>query len=207
MNLEIRTKDDSVSWQDLADLLHQAFEERVQQGLHFTCSYLTAAELESSSKGSIVMMACDRDSGQLLGTGSMKIEGEGEDRHAYQFNLAVRPGLKRNGISTQLHKARIEIAKSQNCAYILSDTAIGATSSVKWHLKNGFRIIGLHSFYETNYYSYMFRMQLKPHPLWSNPLFCKIHYWLSALKCRATFTANGDSRYLMSLYIKMRNHH
>lgn len=206
MNIIIRIKDNDISWDDLANLLHEAFEERLQNGMHFTCSSITVSELEKECEGSIVLVAIDDDTNTLTGTVSMRFnEMNDSESWAYHFNLAVSPTYKHCGIATRLFEEFQKKALSHGCHYIISDTAVKAKSSVKWHLKYGFRIIKLHSFSETNYYSYIFRKQLKPHVLWSNSFFCKVYYWFSALKCRATFKENGESRYLMSLYIKMRN--
>lgn len=206
MNIVICHKADNISWEDLANLLHEAFQERLQQGLQFICSSITAAQLERECEGCVVLVAIDEDTNALAGTVSIKLNDiDSSEPWAYHFNLAVSPAYKHCGIATRLFEEFQSVVQSQGCHYIISDTAVDAKSSVDWHLKNGFRIIKLHSFAETNYYSYVFRKQLKQHPFWSNRLFCKIHYWFSALKCKATFKANGESRYLMSLYIRLRN--
>lgn len=203
MNIAISQKDESISWKELEELLKESFQEHLNQGLQFSCSSMTAKEIEQRSKDCVVLVAQDKEcDNRLVGIVTFKQIDEHEAEHS---NLAVAPDYKHMGIATQLLNALVDLAQQRGCEFVTSDTAEKAHSSVAWHLKNGFRIIKLHSFSETNYYSYIFRKQLKPHVLWSNSLFCKIYYLFSALKCRATFKENGDSRYLMSLYIKMRN--
>lgn len=203
MKIKVSPKSDEITWEELADLLHESFEERLQQGLHFSCSYLTASDLERKSQKSIVLTAIDEDNKVLAGTVTLTISKENDYcLKAYHSNLAVKPDYKNQGVATLLFNSFLDIATANNCDYVYSDTAIGATSSVKWHKKNGYKIVGLRSFLLTNYYSYIFRLQLKHHPLWSNSLYCYLRFLLSALKCRLCYDVNGNYKMLMRLRIK-----
>ena len=73
MNIEIRTKDESISWEELVDLFHEAFQERLDQGLNFTCSFFTPEDLERRSAGNVVLVAIDKDNNFLAGTAVVKI--------------------------------------------------------------------------------------------------------------------------------------
>ena len=85
----------------------------------------------------------------------------------------------------------------------MSTTAVGAESSVKIHLKQGYKIIGLGSFPTTNYYSYIFRLYLQP-SIWQNSSFCKIRYAISYLKTHLTKKENGSFTLLGSILKKCR---
>lgn len=206
MNIEIRQKGEETSWEALAELMHEAFQERLEQGLHFTCSYLTAEQLEKQCANSIVLLGIDADDhDSLAGTVSIKMSPQEKNTlWAYHFNLAVRPKYKHCGVASLLFSKFQEIAKEHKCYHIISDTAVGAKSSVQWHLKNGFKIIALHSFCSTNYYSYIFRKQLKPHMLWSNSFYCRVRYYLMYCLCHLYRQENGNLTKLGELYIKMR---
>ena len=204
MSVVVSPKGNDISWEELADLLHEAFEERLHQGLKFSCSYLTADELKRRSCGSIVLVAKDTDNGLLIGTVTIQINRERSHSWAYHSNLAIKPEKKHSGIASQLFSSLIEIALSHNCEYIKSDTAIGANSSVKWHLKNGFKIVGLDSFSSTNYYSYVFRRQLKSNFFWENTMCLKILFLLSSIKCKLCYHENGNYTQLMELFMMLR---
>ena len=73
MKIKVSPKSDEITWEELADLLHESFEERLQQGLHFSCSYLTASDLERKSQKSIVLTAIDEDNKVLAGTVTLTI--------------------------------------------------------------------------------------------------------------------------------------
>ncbi len=71
--------------------------------------------------------------------------------------------------------------------YMVGNTAIPATWSVKWHLKNGYYIVGYSRSEGSNYASYIFRKQIvidvRHHPtdlLWTKPIVpitAKLRYW------------------------------
>ncbi len=206
MNIEIHQKGEETSWDKLAKLFQEAFQERLDQGLHFICSDFTPEYLEQHSPGSTIFVAIDKDNGALAGAAFLKIKNDNGENWGYLSNMAISPSYKRCGIGSKLVAQRIAVAKANDCKYVLSDTAVGATSSVNWHFKNGFSKIKLLSWPNTNYYSYLFRKQLVPDSKWDNPLYCKWKYCLSALKCRFYYTAKGDIRFpeLIKLYHKLR---
>ena len=204
MDIEIREKTEETSWEELTNLFHEAFQERLDQGLNFTCSFFTPEDLEHRSENNVVLVAIDKDNNTLAGTAFVEVVHDKNGTWGYLSNMAIKPEYKRYGIGSKLEKQRIAIAKEGGCNYVISDTAKGATSSVKWHLKNGFKLVGLESFFSTNYYSYIFRKQLVPHPLWDNSCYCKLRYLLSALRCKMRFHADGKNTKLMNFYLKMR---
>lgn len=205
MNIEIHQKGEETSWEELANLLHDAFQERLDQGLHFSCSYLTPDDFEHISADAVVLVAIDKDNDRLVGTSSVVIHPNAKGNWAYFQNTAVHPDYKHRGVGSKLEERRTEVARENGCQYVLGDTATRAKSSINMRKKYGFRIVGLKSWPNTNYYSYVFRKQLVPHPLWSNSLFCKIHYWLSALKCKLMYHPDGKFRFpgVMNLIAKV----
>jgi len=205
MNIEIHQKDDRTSWEELTKLFHEAFQERLDQGLHFTCSYFTPEDLERRSANNVVLVATDKDTGALVGTASVEIVNDEKGTWGYFSNMAISPKFKRCGIGSKLVQRRIEIAKANGCSYVISDTAMGAKSSVNWHRKNGFVPFTLHSFQSTNYYSVIFRKQLQKHWLWSNKFFCHIHFLLSSVMCRLYRHKDASLTTLGKVINKLRN--
>lgn len=205
MNIEIQQKGEDTSWEELTNLLHESFQERIDQGMHFSCSYLTPEDFERCSANAVVLLAIDKDKDRLAGTASVVINRDDKDTRAYFQNMAIHPDYKHRGVGSKLEEHRTEIARVNGCKYVTGDTAVGAKSSINLRKKYGFKIIGLLSWPNTNYYSYVFRKQLVPHPLWSNDLFCKIHFWFSSIICRLKYKANGEHTSFMKWYIKLRN--
>lgn len=204
MDIEICTKDDGISWEDLTNLAHESFLERLKMGLHFGASTITPEQYKVYGSGRLILVAVDRSNGTLAGTMSFKLNKDNNTYWGEHGGLAVRPGYKKRGIATKLFERLLEVAKEKKCEFILSDTAVGAESSVRWHKKNGFKIVGLDSFSSTNYYSYIFRKQLLYHPMWSNSFYCWIRFLFSALRCKVRFTTDGKTTKLMDLYLRIR---
>ena len=206
MYIEIHQKDESVSWVELTELMHEAFQERLEQGLQFTCSFMTAEKLKEQLENSTVLVAVDSDSDALVGMAAIDIHDDEKGKWAYMSDLAVTPKYKRCGVMTHMFQELEDIAKINDCEYIESDTAVGAKSSVKWHKKNGFKIIELYSFKSTNYYSYIFRKDLTNQPQEGNPLREKLRFWKESLHYRMYNTKTGEKREAkwLDIYLMLR---
>lgn len=182
---------------DVVTLMHESFEERLQQGLNFTCSTMTTEQFESRTKGSCVLVAWNSENDELLGTATVTLRKDKKGVvYGYHEFLAISPNAKRLGIGTRLLEERIIIIINAGGKYVMSDTAVGAESSVKWHLKNGFSIIGLRSFPSTNYYSYLFRRQLVPSLKWDSRFYTRMRFILSSIVVRSVFKEDGRYTFL-----------
>ena len=151
------------SHSDIVSLLHLSFQERLDAGLDFTCSYITEEYYKQKTENSIIKVAIDCDSNILVGTVSTTLFTDRNGAsYGYMEYLAIHPDYKRKGIGTDLFQSLLADLKTVD--YLLSDTAVEAKSSVLFHQRNGFHIIGLRSFSCTHYYSYLFRLQLSNKP-------------------------------------------
>lgn len=188
---------------DVMGLIRESVQERLDQGLDFIVASWTPEEYRERTKDSIVIVAYQGN--DLLGTACSTIsKDKNGKKYSYEEMMYVSPKSKRGGIGSKMQKKRIEIAKENGCAYTISDTAEGATSSVKWHLKNGYRLVKLRSYSGNNYYSKVFRWQIEPDRLWNNNLFCKTYYWLSSRFCRMCYNPDGTIKGPLKLYVEMR---
>ena len=199
-----RLQDTSYSYKEVVDLLHEAFQERLEQGLKYTCSTMTEDEFRKDTATGFVYVAIDDESG-LCGTATLTIrtDSEGVKYGLCEYN-GIRSDMKGKGIGTMLYMEREKEALKNGCEYLLSDTATQAKSAVKYHLKNGFKIIGLKSYSLTNYWSYIFRRQLVPSKKWDNPLYCKWQYLKSWMYIRLRYDINGNDTGIRKLYKKLK---
>ena len=171
----------AITWDQIADFMHESFEERLQQGLRFTCSFMTAEEFERAMGPGTVFVALDEDSGEMLGTVTLKIKTDSQGRtYGYHEYLAVSPKAKHLGVATQLATVWTAYAKDNGVQYVKSDTATRAESSVRWHLKNGFMIYAVKAFRTTNYVSYVFIKPMEPYKM--SPTFVRLHYIYSRVR-------------------------
>lgn len=198
-----RIEESPFSFEDVVNLIHDSFQERLKQGLAFTCSYITVDQFVSNTKNGIVIVAYDLESHHLLGTLSGHLLSDSSNIfYAYIEYLAISEIAKRMGLASELLLKMQAIMTDLGAVYMISDTACGAKSSVKWHLKNGFRIIALRSYKSTNYYSYLFRKQLMGESEWENCFYRNGRFALSYVKTKLKWTKDGVERRWFSLLNK-----
>ena len=205
MNIEIQTREEAcISYAQIVELMHESFQERLNQGLHYSCSTMNVEQYKEKTKNGIIFVAIDADTRNLAGTTTLNLVENLKGKHGYMEYVAISSKYKHCGIGSMLVDKIRSCGIQKGCDFILSDTSTKATSAVKFHLKNGFRIIGLESYRSTNYWSYVFRMQLKPSFMWNNPLLLKLHYWGSYVFIKATRDINGNDTSFGTFYKKMR---
>lgn len=204
MKIYITTREETnVSYEDIVNLLHESFQERLEQGLKYTCSYINVEQFIEKTRNGIILVAIDSNNNELVGTGTINIIKYKRHKYGYFEYDAISSKYKRKGIASKLIKKRKQIAINNGCEYILSDTSTKATSAVIYHLKNGFKIVGLESYRSTNYYSYVFRMQLKPSLIWNNCIFIKIHFILSYIFIKLTRNIDGGDTKIGKIYKRL----
>lgn len=191
-----------VSYQQVVDLLHESFRERLDAGLHYSASSLTVESLIERTKHGYIYVAFS-DEGVMVGVSVLNIKYHRNTKFGYFEYCAVKDGYKHCGIGTALLNYRKEVAISEGCEYILSDTSIKAESAIKYHLRNGFEIVGYESFRSTNYWSYVFRMQLLHPSVWDYGIYRKISYCLSFVFIRLTRTIDGRDTFAGKVYKKL----
>lgn len=197
-------QDTNFSYKDVVDLLHEAFRERLEQGLNYTCSTMTEEQFRDKTANGIVYVAIDDETG-LCGTATLTIKTDRKGvKYGYNEYNGIRSDMKGKGIGSMLYIYTERESRKNGCKYLLSDTSTKAKSAVKYHLKNGFKIIGLESYRSTNYWSYVFRRQLVPSKKWDNPIYCKWQYIKSWLFIRITRDINGKDTAVGRLYKRLK---
>lgn len=196
-------KKEDTPYEELFHVMKEAFKERAEQGLNFVCLSWSLDDFISKLRNNTILIARDTENNdKIIGFERLVFN----DDYLDVGITAILPEYKRKGVGSLLYKTGEQIVKSCNYNYIAADTAVGAKSAVKWHIKNGFRKYELRSFKSTNYYSIIFRKQLVPDHKWRFRVHCKLHYWKSAIKCRMYTLANGQPRKSkwLDLYLWLR---
>lgn len=201
MSIVVRKLEDTnYSYRDVVNLLHEAFQERLKQGLRYTCSFITEEQFQNKTKGGIVLVSIDKERCTLVGTMTLNFPDTEGEKYGYMEYVAVSNNMKASGIGIKLFEHLQHLAIKNGCYYLLSDTSTLADSAVSWHLKLGYKIVGLESYRSTNYWSYVFRKQLFPSRRWENRIYCKWMYLRSWMVIRATRDINGNDTALGLLY-------
>ena len=188
-------KEAEVSVEELYELEHTAFQQWTDAGLYTPISNTSVERLQRYIADKAVFVAQDEATGELLGMHTLrlnKLKGR-----ANGANLAISPKAQHEGIASRMLQAEVLRLRKAGYRYIVENTAIPATWSVQWHLKNGYHIVGYSRSERNNYASYIFRKQIatdvRHHPtdlLWVAPIApitAKIRYcltWLATMICK-----------------------
>ncbi|MCQ2254511.1 MAG: GNAT family N-acetyltransferase [Bacteroidaceae bacterium] len=155
--------------EELASLLRDAFAERLEEGLNFSCASFSADDLKNILAADAVVIGAFDETNALLGMVVLNnILCRRKVNIAQHEYLAVAPVAKRKGVGSALFKELVAQAKKRNIDIVLSDTAKEATSSVKFHLKNGFIIFGDSHYAGRSYRSFNFVLPTS----WVGKLLC-----------------------------------
>ena len=191
-----RLEETRFDYRDVVSLIHLSFQERTQQGILFPCAVIQVEEYRERMNNGMVLVAIDKQTGALLGTAATRIRRNSKNQlFGHNEYLAVHPDAKRRGIASSLFRERLKMQIIMGAEYVISYTAEKADSSMSYHLKNGFRKIGLESFEGNNYYSILFRYQISKkgwiNYAYSSRFLCAIRFSISSFVTRSTIKADG----------------
>ena len=183
-NIIIRTnREAQVPVEALNDLRRDAFEQWEKEGLYFSMS--SDEHFGQYLRDKVVFVAQNAETGELLAMHTLKLNKQ--KGRVNGANLAVSPKAKHEGIASRMLQAEAQRLRKAGYRYMVGNTAIPATWSVQWHLKNGYYIVGYSRSEKQNYASYVFRKQIatdvRHHPtdlLWTRPIApvtAKLRYW------------------------------
>ena len=127
--------------EDVLSLLHSSFKERLDAGMNFCCSFWGIEDLKRILKDAIIWLVYSDD--LFCGISAIKVHNNKLVRSGKLEFIAINPKYKNKGIASILAEKQIKCLYESHCEYILSDTSVHAKSSIKYHLKNGFKIVGL----------------------------------------------------------------
>ena len=195
-NIVIKTnKEAGVPVEELYKLRKAAFQQYTDNGLYTAVQHTSIEQFQLQLKGKSVFVVQDEATGELLGMHTLRLNKR--KGRADGANLAVSPKAQHEGIASRMLQAEAQRLRKAGYRYIVENTAIPATWSVQWHLKNGYRIMGYSRSEKRNYPIYTFRMQIATdvlhHPtdlLWTRPLApitAKLRYcltWMAMMICK-----------------------
>ena len=211
-------KEAEVSVEELYELRKAAFQQYTDEGLYTAVQHTAIDQFRLQLKGKAVFVAQDEATGELLGMHTLKLnKRKGRVNGA---DLAVSPKAQHEGIATRMLEAEAQRLRKAGYRYIVENTAIPATWSVQWHLKNGYHIVGYSRSEKRNYPIYIFRKQIatdmRHHPtdlLWTKPiapLTAKVRYclsWLATNICKSkSGKLNAIGRIAKDVRSKMNSH-
>ena len=170
------------SEQDVLNLIRKAFASWKDTGLDTALLKMDTEQWHKKNEGRTTLVSFT-DEGNLLGTITYScLEIKAGLTGAYMAYLAVNPDAGRSGVATRLLNETIKRLTKEGVAFLESDTAIRARQSVRWHRKNGFRVVGIASFSTNNYHSLLFRRKLSADGPSDNRMLCLLQMIKSTVK-------------------------
>ena len=161
-------KDTDATDEALYELFNESFKRWKEKGLEAPWLNVSFEKFSKQLNTSIVFIAVDATTDELLGLHCFRKNKK--HRRAYDFYLAVRPKAQGQGIASRMLAYEAEVIKQAGYLYLKDNTATTAEWSVRWHLKNGYRIVGYYRVPNYNFTNYVFRKQLAPSILWGPTL-------------------------------------
>ena len=187
-------KEAGISDEALYALYHESYKKWAEKGLDAPWMHRTFEEFCKHLQTSLVFVAQDKATGELLGMHFFR--GYKKQGRVFGFFLAVSLEAQGEGIASRMLAHEAEIIRQAGYRYLKGVTATTADWSVRWHLKNGYRIIGYYHTPNDNFANYVFRKQLIPvslsspaairfilrHPVYafhSSAAFCRLRFFLA----------------------------
>ena len=211
-------KETDVTDETLYDLFNESFKRWTEKRLEAPWLNVSFEKFSKQMNTSSVFIAVDANTDELLGLHCFRKNKK--HRWAYDFYLAVKPKAQGQGIASRMLAYEAEVIKQAGYRYLRGVTGTTAEWSVRWHLRNGYRIIGYYHSPNNNFANYVFRKQLIPisfsspaaiafilrHPVYalhSNAVFCRLRFWVAYAITRLTKDSNGQDNLLGRLGRKM----
>ena len=189
-----------------------------EQGLEAPWMHRSLTEFQRIIHSVTVFVALDADTGELVGMHCFRAYLR--QAWCYGFLLAVASSARREGIASRMLAYEVERIRQSGFRYIKEVTATTADWSIRWHLHNGFRIIGYYHSPNDNFANYVFRKQLIPislsspsdiafilrHPVYalhSSTAFCRLRFFFSYAVNRLTKDADGRDKLISRVVRKI----
>ena len=195
-DIVIKTNNEvGVPAEELYLLEQAAYKQWTEAGLYTPTEHTTLEQYKKYLPTKVVFVARDAATGELLGMHTLRLNKKQGSAHG--ADLSVSTKAQHEGIASRMLEAEAQRLRKNGYRYMVGSTAIPATWSVRWHLKNGYYIIGYSRSEKSNYASYVFRKQIatdvRHHPtdlLWTRPvapITAKLRYcltWMATKICK-----------------------
>lgn len=201
MNIIIKTrKQHPVTDEALYALMQQSYQQWRDAGIEAAWLHRTIDDFREVIRNTVVFLAVNTDDDSLLGMHCFNCYPK--QHYAHGFYLAIAPQAKQQGIATRMLQYEEERFATHGYRHLQGVSKVSAIWSVRWHLKNGYRIVGYSISENSNCASYTFRKQIatdiRHHPsdiLWLPflaPIIAKISFVISYLISTISKTHSGQ---------------
>lgn len=183
----------SFTLKDVYTLIQEVYEERVASGIDFTLSKIAYEEYEKKIRQDQKQVFVVSLGDCLIGSAALAIRKDRTGRKYGGFsNAVVSRKYQGKGLGTKLFEAGKNGAIENGCEYLYSSTAENATSSIRWHKKNGWLLYGYGKQVHSKYFSCFFKYPLKGKVTALIRLIYRLHFIIRVIVIRCLFRRNGE---------------
>lgn len=157
-NFSMEEKTEAVSFDQIAEVLHDAHQSNIEQGMQFASAYITGEEIREKvgKEGSIYLI---RKENEIAAVGAVKYRQWNKwfckDMLCGDILLVgVREKYKGYGLSKMMYHKMEEII-FQKCEIATMNTAVNNTIMLQSRLHDGWRYVDYFSHKGVNFYSIM----------------------------------------------------
>lgn len=199
-NLVIIPKPDYISWEDITQLLHLGYSERVNEGLNYSATNQSVQKTIERVGDGVCLVALLN--GKLIGTETYNLirkknlkwkKWYQDEEYYYLHSLTVHPDYKRKGIGLKIRNYIRDEAIKNKVGSLISDTSEHVKWLISWYERLGHKRVGSVSHPGTNYYSVVMRTPISGKKF-SNR-YRLFRYYLSFLFWRVISKENGEWRF------------
>ncbi len=189
-NLTIIEKPDSITWDEIHDVIWKSHEENRSNGITMNYPSLTGSQLKSKFEGKAKVFVALWNQ-QLVGTTALQIRyykvWTGEGDYGYIFLSAVLPDYQGKSIYRDLISRSIIELQKTGLNKIILDTNEKNTRMINIALNYGFKKVRCRKY--SNHYSVVMVKWLDkcPYPSW----YCMMRYKLSCCYMRLRYINTG----------------
>ena len=182
-------------------MMMASYEQLTEAGIETPLLHWSLEDFQRAVSHAVVFVALDAETCELLGTHSFTANRRKGYMHG--FCLAIAPEAKRRGVAFRMLEVETECIRKAGYQYLRGTTPVVSTWSIRWHLKNGYRIIGYQRRPQDNHPLYVFRRQLLPpslsrpvYSLYSLTPFCCLRFAATYIATRLFKDGRGNMNWL-----------
>lgn len=207
-DLVIMPKPDSISWEDITQLLHLGYAERATAGLHYAATHQSVQKTIERAGGGVCLVALLN--GKLIGTETYNLiekrnlkwkKWYQDEAYYYLHSLTVHPDYKRMGIGLKIRNYIRDEAIKNSVGSLISDTSEQVKWLIGWYERLGHKRVGYVSHKGTNYYSVVMRTPISGKKYSDGYRLCR--FYLSFLFWRVIAKKNGEWRFPLKMVERM----
>lgn len=201
-------KPDWISYEEIADLLHDAHRSNVEKGMHFVASSQDGAETERRLGEEGKFFVALSENNELIGAGAIAFmpackDWYGKGQACGEIKMVgVRDRYKGRGISSALYKALEEYGFSR-CDLLVMNTARDNRMVLESNARHGWVYIDYKSWKKTDYYSVCMAKWKNGCPY--NDLYRRLMFHYRKIYTLAVRRVNGELRFPLNMIKKERH--